>query len=139
MGAGTLAGAVGFLYFGTFGARDVLVQVEIGEEEIRVVDERGELLRSTEYRYVRKTEVQTLYLTIFQRIEGIVACSKILWAGKPNSFWRILTARIALKIRSSTRLAGGKRTNTGATSLCTIPTVLRLSTTRRPGSSCRRA
>ena len=36
MGAGTLAGAVGFLYFGTFGARDVLVQVEIGEEEIRL-------------------------------------------------------------------------------------------------------
>ena len=34
MAAGTLAGAVGFLYFGTFGARDALAQVEIGEEEI---------------------------------------------------------------------------------------------------------
>ena len=63
MAAGTLAGAVGFLYFGTFGARDALAQVEIGEEEICLVDERGEPLRAAEYRYVRKIETRTLYLT----------------------------------------------------------------------------
>ena len=43
------------------------MQVEIDEDGIRVVDDTGEPMRVTEYRYVRSTEVQKICITILSK------------------------------------------------------------------------
>lgn len=43
------------------------MQVEIDEDGIRVVDDMGELMRVTEYRYVRSTEVRKICITVLSK------------------------------------------------------------------------
>ena len=54
----------GMLYFGTRHALNAMVMVEIGENEIRIVDNKGDVLRSAEYRYVRDMEARELEITL---------------------------------------------------------------------------
>ena len=61
--AGALIGAAGFCFFGTLDSGDALICADIGDNEIRIIDKKGNPIRSTEYRYVRKIEIRSLQVT----------------------------------------------------------------------------
>jgi len=62
--AGFLTAAIaGSLFFITFNANDALIEVEIGDDRISLLDKNGKAFRSTEYRYIRSTEVRSLQIT----------------------------------------------------------------------------
>ena len=64
MVAGFLTTAIaGSLFFLTFRATDALIAVEIGDDRISLTDEKGRAFRSTEYKYIRCTEVRSLQIT----------------------------------------------------------------------------
>ena len=51
----------------TIGGHNVLFFAEIGEDMLRIVDEKGNVLRSTEYRHIRHMEVRIIALSLVAR------------------------------------------------------------------------
>ena len=52
------------LWLSCMGAKNTYVWVKIDEDAIRIVDEAGQVLRSSEYRYVRHMEIRELRLSL---------------------------------------------------------------------------
>ena len=61
--AGALTAAAGSLFLITFNAKDALISVEISDDGISLLDEKGIAFRCTEYRYIRSVEIRSLQIT----------------------------------------------------------------------------
>lgn len=53
----------GCLFFSSIHAGNALIQVDIQDDGIHILDEKGKSFRSTEYRYIRHMEIQTFQVT----------------------------------------------------------------------------